>query len=68
VPVLIASPTADPTVHPHFGQEMFDLATSAPCRDLVELTGANHYFSGQPELLEFALDSIATWIRTNVGI
>lgn len=62
VPVLIASPTGDPTVLPHFGQEMYDAATAAPSRRLVVLEGANHYFTGQPEKLEFAIDAIASWI------
>jgi hypothetical protein len=65
-PVLIASPTADSTVLPHMGREMYDAATSARSRHLVELKGATHYFAGQPELLGFALDAIADWATTEV--
>jgi alpha-beta hydrolase superfamily lysophospholipase len=67
VPVLIASPTGDPTVMPSFGREMYEATTLAPVRDLVELPGANHYFTGQPETLELALDVIVDWVGRNVG-
>jgi pimeloyl-ACP methyl ester carboxylesterase len=65
-PVLIASPTADSTVLPHMGKEMYDAATSARSRDLVELQGATHYFAGQPDVLAFALDAIADWADNKV--
>lgn len=67
VPVLIASGTADPTVLPHMGREMFQAASAAPVRDLIELSGATHYFEGQPELLTSALDQMVGWIEKNVG-
>ena len=67
VPVLVLSPTADPTVLPHFGTEMYEAATASPSREIVQLDGANHYFSGQPEKLEYALDSLAGWIEANVA-
>ena len=67
VPVLVLSPTADPTVLPHFGTEMIEAATASPSREIVQLDGANHYFSGQPEKLEYALDSLAGWIEANVA-
>lgn len=66
-PVLICSPTGDPTVLPHFGQEMYDAATASRARDLVVLQGANHYFTGQPEVLERALDAIGDWIHSTLG-
>jgi pimeloyl-ACP methyl ester carboxylesterase len=59
-PVLVLSPTADTTVLPHFGRQMYDAATRAP-RELIELHGATHYFEGQPELLDVALDGLAEW-------
>ncbi len=62
VPLLVESGTADPTVLPHMGRQMYDAATRAPARDIVEIRGANHYFEGQPELLAEALDAMAAWI------
>jgi pimeloyl-ACP methyl ester carboxylesterase len=67
VPVLVVSGTADPTVLPHMGREMHDAATAAPVRDILDITGATHYFEGQPELLAQALDRIASWIGANLG-
>jgi len=67
VPVLVVSGTADPTVLPHMGREMFEAATSSPARELVEIVGATHYFEGQPELLAQALDRIADWIHEQVA-
>jgi pimeloyl-ACP methyl ester carboxylesterase len=64
-PVLVVSPMADTTVLPHMGREMHDAATKAP-RRLVEIAGATHYFEGQPELLDVALDAIAEWIAAAV--
>ncbi len=66
VPVLVELGTADPTVLPHMGVEMHAAATAAPVSDLVEIPGATHYFEGQPELLDDALDRMATWIEANV--
>jgi pimeloyl-ACP methyl ester carboxylesterase len=66
VPVLIESGTADPTVLPHMGREMYEAATSAPVRDLIEIPRATHYFEGQPELLTDALDQMTAWISKNV--
>jgi pimeloyl-ACP methyl ester carboxylesterase len=62
VPVLVLSPSADPLVLPHMGQQMYDAATKAP-REIVELKGANHYFEGQPEILDDALDALAGWVE-----
>jgi pimeloyl-ACP methyl ester carboxylesterase len=67
VPVLVLSGTADPTVLPHMGREMYEAAALAPARDVVEIFGATHYFEGQPELLDQALDRIASWIDANLG-
>ena len=66
VPVLVVSGTADPTVLPHMGREMFEAATAARAREVVEISGATHYFEGQPELLAQALDRIAAWIHEQV--
>jgi pimeloyl-ACP methyl ester carboxylesterase len=66
VPVLVEYGTADPTVLPHMGKEMHDASTSSPARELVEVTGATHYFEGQPQLLDEALDRMTAWIDRSV--
>lgn len=65
-PVGIMSPTADPLVLPHMGQQMFDAATKAS-RAIHEEKGANHYFEGQPEILAETLDWFAGWVESVVG-
>ncbi len=67
VPVMIVSGSADPTVLPQMGREMYEAAAAAPVRDVVEIKGATHYFEGQPELLDEALDRIAAWIESSLG-
>jgi pimeloyl-ACP methyl ester carboxylesterase len=67
VPVIVEYGTADPTVLPHMAQEMHDAASAAPARQLVEVAGATHYFEGQPELLDEALDRMAAWINAHVS-
>jgi pimeloyl-ACP methyl ester carboxylesterase len=66
VPVCVVLGSADPTVLPAMAQEMFDAATGAPIRHLEMVPGATHYFEGQPELLDRALDTIATFLRAHV--
>ncbi|MGD9701286.1 MAG: alpha/beta hydrolase family protein [Acidimicrobiia bacterium] len=63
-PVLVVLGTADPTVLPNMAQEMYDAATAATRRDLRFVRRATHYFEGQPELLDEALDVIAEWLAT----
>ncbi len=65
VPLLVTSGTADPTVHPHMGRQMYDAAVKAP-KEITSIVGANHYFEGQPELLTQALDHLADWVRRMV--
>ncbi|HMG43255.1 MAG TPA: alpha/beta hydrolase [Acidimicrobiales bacterium] len=65
-PVLVLSPTADPTVLPHMGREMYEAAVKAP-REIVELQGATHYFEGRPDILDRALDALAAWVERAVG-
>ena len=67
VPVLVEYGTADPTVLPHMGREMYDAATTSPAREHVVIAEATHYFEGQPELLDLALDRMAAWIEMHVG-
>jgi len=67
VPVGIVLGTADPTVMPAMAAQMHDAASAAPWRDLKMISGATHYFEGQPELLDQALDHIAGFIGTALG-
>jgi pimeloyl-ACP methyl ester carboxylesterase len=66
VPLLIELGTADPTVLPAMAQEMYDAAVSAPVRELKMVKGATHYFEGQPELLDEALDRMVAFIEEHV--
>jgi len=63
-PVGVLSPTGDPLVLPHMGQSMYDAAGSSKDRQIWSIKGANHYFEGQPELLDEALDALCAWIET----
>ncbi len=65
-PLAIISPTADPLVHPHMGQQMFEAAARAP-KQLFEARLANHYFEGQPDILSDTLDWLAAWISATLG-
>jgi pimeloyl-ACP methyl ester carboxylesterase len=65
VPLLVEYGTADVTVHPSMGQQMFDAATSTR-REIKAIKGAGHYYEGTPELLAEALDVMADWIHRNV--
>jgi pimeloyl-ACP methyl ester carboxylesterase len=66
VPLGIVLGTADPTVLPAMAQQMHDVAVQAPVRDVKFVRGATHYFEGQPELLDQALDHIAQFIGEHV--
>jgi pimeloyl-ACP methyl ester carboxylesterase len=59
-PVLILNPTGDTLVPVALGRMMYEAVARAP-KEIVELPGATHYFEGQPELLETALDALADW-------
>jgi alpha-beta hydrolase superfamily lysophospholipase len=61
VPVLVVYGTADSAALPHHAQEAYDAAPEGR-RKLVALPGATHYFAGQPEHLEHAMDEIAAWL------
>ena len=61
-PVLVLSPTADTVVPIHFGRQMYDAAVKAN-REIIELKGATHYFEGQPDLLDIALDALVGWVE-----
>ncbi|MFI5041272.1 MAG: alpha/beta hydrolase family protein [Acidimicrobiales bacterium] len=66
VPLCVVLGTADPTVLPAMAQQMYDAAVNAPVRQLKMIKGATHYFEGQPELLDEALDQIAAFIEDHV--
>jgi len=67
VPVCVVLGSADPTVMPAMAQQMHDASGSAPVRDLKMITGATHYFEGQPALLDEALDHIARFLEDHVA-
>lgn len=64
VPVLVAYGTGDNAAFPAHGRALYEGA--GPDRaTLLELEGANHYFKGQPELLEQFVDSVVDWLGTH---
>jgi len=67
VPVGVILGSADPTVVPSMAQQMYDAADAAPLRHLWMIKGATHYFEGQPELLDEALDRIAAFVEDAVA-
>jgi pimeloyl-ACP methyl ester carboxylesterase len=66
VPVLISIGTADPTVTPQMAAQMHAAAVNTSA-ELIEIKGGTHYFEGQPELLDEALDALAGWIELQVA-
>ena len=60
-PVLVLNPTADTSVPVHLGREMYDAALKAD-REIIEIKGATHYFEGQPDVLDTALDALTAWV------
>ena len=61
-PVLVLNPTADTSVPVHLGREMYDAAVKAD-REIIEIKGATHYFEGQPDVLDTALDALVGWVE-----
>jgi fermentation-respiration switch protein FrsA (DUF1100 family) len=66
VPMCVVLGTADPTVLPAMAQQMYDAAVTAPVRRLKMIKGATHYFEGQPELQDEALNQIAAFVVDHV--
>jgi len=66
VPVCIVLGSADPTVLPAMARQMHAAAVTAPVRELHMVAGATHYFEGQPELLDEALDRISAFVTAHV--
>jgi pimeloyl-ACP methyl ester carboxylesterase len=67
VPLAVVLGSGDPTVLPSMARDMHDAAVKAPVRELRMVKGATHYFEGQPELLDEALDCIAAFLDEHVG-
>ncbi len=62
VPMLAIEHSADDAVPQPHTQRIFDAAASADKTKAV-IQGGNHYFVGQPELLQQAVDLCQTWLR-----
>ena len=60
-PVLVMYGSADGAAFPAHARAMFD-AARPDRRELIEITGADHYFSGQPVLQELAIDRLVDWL------
>ncbi len=41
---------------------MYDAAVKAD-REIIEIKGATHYFEGQPDVLDTALDALVGWVE-----
>ena len=61
-PVLFVQGTADQGI---FNSDVRELsaAAGAPDEDVVWIRGGTHYFIGQPEQLDAAMDAIAGWLE-----
>lgn len=61
VPVLVAYGSGDNAAFPSHAHALYGGVTDAP-KELYEIAGANHYFKGQPELLEQFADKVVDWL------
>jgi alpha-beta hydrolase superfamily lysophospholipase len=64
VPALIVNNSADDACTPHHAKRLFEAVTHAD-RELVDIKGANHYYSGQPEHAGEAIGHITRWMRAH---
>jgi alpha-beta hydrolase superfamily lysophospholipase len=62
VPVMVVYGSADTAAFPSHATGMYD-AVAHDRRELVEITGADHYFQGTPELATAMCDHILEWSR-----
>jgi alpha-beta hydrolase superfamily lysophospholipase len=62
IPVLVVNNSADDACTPHHARRLFDAAPPGN-REFIEIKGANHYYSGQPELASQAIAHIVRWMR-----
>ena len=61
-PVLVVYGSADCAAFPSHAKGMYDAITHDR-RELVEITGADHYFQGTPELATVMCDRVVEWSR-----
>lgn len=61
VPVLVAYGTADNAAFPAHAHALYGGVAHAD-RELFEISGADHYFKGQPELLTVFVDKVVDWL------
>lgn len=61
-PVLIVHGSADRAAFPSHARGMYD-AVAPRRRELVEISGADHYFAGRPDLATAMCDHIVEWSR-----
>lgn len=62
VPVLVAYGTADNAAFPAHARALYD-GVGHDDKELFEIPGANHYFKGQPELLDRFCDKVVDWLE-----
>ena len=62
VPVLVMYGTADQVCFPSHAQGLFD-AVPHQRKEIIELRGATHYFTDQPDHVAHAADRIVAWLR-----
>jgi len=62
VPVQVLYGTADTACFPSHARALFD-AVAHDRTELVAVAGADHYFQGQPGLLDEAADRVVGWLR-----
>lgn len=61
VPVLVAYGTGDNAAFPAHAHALYEGASNTD-RELYAIPGANHYFKGQPALLEQFVDKAVDWL------
>lgn len=61
VPVLVAYGSADNAAFPAHAEQLYS-GVAHEDKELYEIAGANHYFKGQPELLEQFADKVVDWL------
>ncbi len=61
VPVLVINNSADDACTPYHAKRIFDAVPHAD-KAFAEVKGANHYYSGQPDLAAVAIDHLEKWL------
>lgn len=61
-PVQVIYGTADQAAFPAHARSLYDAVTHDD-KELVAIEGADHYFKGQPQLLEECCDHIMRWLE-----